>query len=560
MPKIPTYISDGIVRSPGVSPGVAGAPGAALARAGQQISSSAEQFGATVSRVERIRKIADEQEKKATRDIKLSQTQNSLRLDEQDFATALRESTDMEGLVNTSSQIMEATRAKYEDRFADDPGGLQKFNNLFSVYSSSMMKLARARQRTLVVQHGKATMNENLKNALDDYSIETDPKMREIIKGNFDIKVKAGWIYLNELEQQAYRNSFTDQAESVRADKAIESAGTVEEAEAVAKSLKNLKEFNLDTDARQKKVEKANRHISGLKARDKVARYEAETIQNVFRKLQLRTHQSYWLTRIKTEKDYATLYAELLNDEILEPTEGAGSRRALLSMIETKAKSEVDPYGITNEVTKGQVSRLINQYPEYLENELGGEKYIESLHGKGLKTIDYEKYIDDFRKWKDGESDEKEPLKSRALKTAQEANDNYRSNFFYVDVPAAGKPTPEQIRENRRIHGEIDRYLSKAVEEERDPWDELEIRTKEYFAKKEEGLIKQFMRAVTPISIERLFLGEPPSEEGPPDMPWEDSGTPLIDEGGKGQVFVNPVTLKRIRWDGKKWVEIEKEE
>lgn len=377
MPKIPTIQADSVIRTGRLSPQAAAAPSLALAQAGEQLQQTGDYAYKMSQFVER-------KEQEAARDVLLSEARIGLRKDADLFAEGFAKRTDFENFDKDSERQLEEIQSRYQPKFQDDPIGLQQFNELWSVTSTELGKVARARRNTVKTDRGKAALDEILRQKVEEYSVEDDPQKRDLIREDMriDIANKRAHLIIDAEQEQAYIAKYIDQAEFNRAEKMVDSAPD--------DFLQIAKQGGFDLPrAKLNDLEKAARIRSEQLANDKRIQAErAETKAEKARKLRMEANDLDMRRAFYT----GTLTESSLNDLNRKRMISEGTYNSLMKDLRKGETAENNPL-VVGEINELITRRQFTDAREQLDlavsqNQIKAEKYIQirdEMNEKGFQ-------------------------------------------------------------------------------------------------------------------------------------------------------------------------------
>jgi hypothetical protein len=332
MPDIPTVTSPAEISIPQMSPQMAGEPGAALARSGEQISSSAD-YGIQVSE-----KIRDAQNHLA-----LLAAGNQVDASWDKYQETLRQSGDPDNLPNPEEwkDNLKATFAA-DPKYAD-PRVAHALDAHIDSVGEDARHLTVMRQLTLQGQQEEANLGQLQTNVAFEMAEASDTTARSLARGKYEIAVadaeRHGWI----TPQQAEINLRTldSTAEEVEIVDAINKADPASIGAMIDKTINHpelFKDINPNHFAELKKTLRANYDTA----------LNAQTKANVAAQGDFLLHQyrsDITLSDPESKRFDFTLAAQKVNDDPNVPTD-----------VKKYVRDELDAEGATDQKARQQAS------------------------------------------------------------------------------------------------------------------------------------------------------------------------------------------------------------
>lgn len=384
MPRIPfAPAQEKMPFVPGAEPDVAsaGLPGAALARAGQNIESGVEKYGN-----------ADLYLKRAEKVIRLSTARLDLGTDIDELDKRYQLDTDYANMPQKYEAEKKGIIEKYKNQFTDDPDIWKAFEPGMIAHLDRKGVDVNFYARKGFIAEGKATAIDNYERAVKRYAETQDPRERDNLLLDIELWRKAG--FLTPEERRKMRDGIENRAEVFRIEMMRE-----QDPKGADRYINEKNEAGQYVNATSLKPEQRSQLIRG--ARRDLEAYKRDTIAQQKERERLEK-EALKKAQKKTGDDFITRFVDgkLTERDVLksnlDPT-GENSKEHWINKLRNKSNA---PEGYrTDKVVESQIYSRIVQDPEKVT-----DSEILDLIGKsdangrgGLSQDDAKKLIDERR-------------------------------------------------------------------------------------------------------------------------------------------------------------------
>jgi hypothetical protein len=291
MPIIPKPNFQVVPTEAPVSPAMAGAPAGAAAQTWSDIAGEANKASRYISYVQ-----------EAAAKVKAAELGQAIDDDFKDATASYKMRTDFENFQTDAEKQTNALWEKYQKAGADDPRLAQVIQATFQNKARDFSRTIGVKYAEQVANRGRGILDQNMTTALDSYSNELDPNQRKLIADRFIAEAhqmaESGIIPFKEAVDLS--KNFTDSAESVRVEKAIQADPL--------KAIADLRggEYQLNPTIKQQKIEKAQTKIDQDERQakieeDRLDRQMEKVRKTVIDKNDLDMEQAYYNGTLKVK-------------------------------------------------------------------------------------------------------------------------------------------------------------------------------------------------------------------------------------------------------------------